>query len=126
MFNKKDNGKLKVNWDAMGVLIVVVGIVIGSIVGYTELKGQSGTTTEEVAVIKKNTTENVPGTLKNDVEKHKEINTVQDVKISVLESSMAEVKKIQDETRRAITDLNKKIDTNQRDLMNAIMNLGKE
>ena len=126
MFSKKDNGKLKVNWDAIGILIIIVVMAATGIDKSSKLQGQTELTAKTVSVIVKNTTEKVEGTLKSDVEKNKEVNAVQGEEISVLKSSMAEVKKTQDETRRAISDLNKKIDDNQRDLMNAIINLGKK
>ncbi len=123
MFSKKDNGRLKVNWESLAAFVFILGILISSIVGYKLLEAQSDTTKTDLASVIKNTTEKTEGTLKSDVIENKEILAIHDKKISVLESNQIEMKKIQTETKQAITDLNKKIDSNQRDIMKVLLEL---
>jgi len=123
MIGKNGNGKLKVNWESLLAFILLLGIVISSVVGFRLLQAQANDTDEAVAIVVKNTTEKTEGTLKSDVEVNKEINAVQSEKISVLEASQIEMKQIQTETKQAISDLNKKIDENQRDIMKVLLEL---
>ena len=117
MFSKKDNGRLKVNWDAVGVLIAAVVIVISGILGYGKLQGQTELTANTVAVIEKNTTEKVEGTLKSDVEKNREINAIQDGKIDVLESKLNGISEAQKELKVEMRRSNKEL----KDMMNIII-----
>ena len=123
MVIEKNNGKLKIHWQAIGVIFTAIVLLIGLITGYTLLQAQSNATAEKVITIEKNTTEKTEGTLKSDVVSNTGILAIHDKDISVLKSNQDEMKKIQTETKRAITNLNKKMDSNQRDIMKVLLEL---
>ena len=68
-------------------------------------------------------TEKTEGTLKSDVVSNTGILAIHDSDISVLKANQDEMKKIQTETKQAITNLNKKMDSNQRDIMKVLLEL---
>jgi tRNA uridine 5-carbamoylmethylation protein Kti12 len=123
MVIEKSNGKLKIYWQAIGVIFTALILLIGLITGYTLLQAQSNATAEKVVNIEKNTTEKTAGTLKSDVVSNTGILAIHDKDISVLKANQDEMKKIQTETKQAITDLNKKMDSNQRDIMKVLLEL---
>ena len=123
MVIEKNNGKLKIHWQAIGVIFTALILFIGLVTGYTLLQVQSNATAEKVITIEKNTTEKTAGTLKPDVVNNTGKLAIHDSDISVLKSNQDEMKKIQTETKQAITDLNKKMDSNQRDIMKVLLEL---
>ena len=123
MFSKKDNGKLKINWESLAAFVFILCLLISSIVGFKLVEAQSDLTKDKVETIIENTTKNTEGTLKSDVVGHKELLAVHNEQISVLKATQEEIKKIQSETKQAIVDLNKKMDSNQRDVMRVLLDI---
>jgi len=123
MVIEKNNGKLKIHWQAIGVIFTALILFIGLVTGYTLLQAQSNATAEKVITIEKNTTEKTAGTLKSDVVNNTGKLAIHDKDISVLKSNQDEMKKIQTETKQAIINLNKKMDSNQRDIMKILLEL---
>ena len=123
MVIEKNNGKLKIHWQAIGVIFTALILFIGLVTGYTLLQAQSNATAKKVITIEKNTTEKTAGTLKSDVVNNTGKLAIHDSDISVLKANQNEMKKIQTETKQAITNLNKKMDSNQRDIMKVLLEL---
>jgi len=123
MVIEKNNGKLKIHWQAIGVIFTALILFIGLVTGYTLLQAQSNATAKKVITIEKNTTEKTAGTLKSDVVNNTGKLAIHDKDISVLKSNQDEMKKIQTETKQAIINLNKKMDSNQRDIMKILLEL---
>ena len=123
MVIEKNNGKLKIHWQAIGVIFTALILFIGLVTGYTLLQAQSNATAEKVITIEKNTTEKTAGTLKSDVVNNTGKLAIHDKDISVLKANQDEMKKIQTETKQAIINLNKKMDSNQRDIMKILLEL---
>jgi len=117
MIGKKENGKLKINWDAIGVLIIIAVMAVAGIDKSSKLQGQTELTAKTVAVVVKNTTEKTEGTLKSDVEKNKDDNARQDGNISVLETKLNSISEAQKELKNEMQRSNKEL----KDMMNIII-----
>ena len=109
--------KQKVNWDAMAVIIVVIGALISGIMGYANLQGQTETTAETVNTLEKCVSENVPGTLKNEVEVNKKDIADNKSDIKVLSTKLDAIQKSQTELRDEVRTSNAELKA----MMNTIL-----
>ena len=118
MLNKKDsNGKIKINWDAIAVIIVVVSVIIGGIVGYADLQGQTKSNTGSISEIIVNTTKKTEGTLKNDVVNNNKEIEANKSEIKVLATKMDAMVKAQEDLRKEVRQSNGEL----KEMMNIII-----